>query len=119
MTQNDQNSKSGFFNIYLSQQLTEKTVSSYFNTSKMLETLPFSRFDVDSQECLPNIFFHHHVSHFTLNDKDVSIAQLVELPLSEREVVGSNPVAAPYQTCKMVLAAPLLTLSYKGFALGR
>ena len=29
-----------------------------------------------------------------------SIAQLVERPLSEREVVGSNPVAAPYQRCK-------------------
>ena len=28
------------------------------------------------------------------------IAQLVERPLSEREVVGSNPVAAPYQRCK-------------------
>ena len=29
-----------------------------------------------------------------------SIAQLVERPLSEREVVGSNPVATPYQRCK-------------------
>ena len=29
-----------------------------------------------------------------------SIAQLVERPLSEREVVGSNPAAAPYQRCK-------------------
>ena len=29
-----------------------------------------------------------------------SIAQLVERPLSEREVVGSNPTAAPYQRCK-------------------
>ena len=28
------------------------------------------------------------------------IAQLVERPLSEREVVGSNPAAAPYQRCK-------------------
>ena len=37
------------------------------------------------------------------------IAQLVKHPLSEREVVGSNPVAAPYQ--KMVLVAPLLTLA--------
>ena len=29
-----------------------------------------------------------------------SIAQLVERPLSEREVPGSNPAAAPYQRCK-------------------
>ena len=29
-----------------------------------------------------------------------SIAQLVERPLSEQEVVGSNPAAAPYQRCK-------------------
>ena len=29
-----------------------------------------------------------------------SIAQLVERPLSEREVVGSNLTAAPYQRCK-------------------
>ena len=29
-----------------------------------------------------------------------SIAQLVERPLSEWEVVGSNPAAAPYQRCK-------------------
>ena len=29
-----------------------------------------------------------------------SIAQLIERPLSGREVVGSNPVAAPYQRCK-------------------
>ena len=29
-----------------------------------------------------------------------SIAQLVERLLSEREVVGSNPAAAPYQRCK-------------------
>ena len=28
------------------------------------------------------------------------IAQLVEHLLSEREVVGSNPAAAPYQRCK-------------------
>ena len=28
-----------------------------------------------------------------------SIAQLVERPLSEREVVGLNPAAAPYQRC--------------------
>ena len=31
---------------------------------------------------------------------DYIIAQLVERPLSEREVVGSNPAAAPYQRCK-------------------
>ena len=43
------------------------------------------------------------------------IAQLVERPLSEREVVGSNPATAPYQRCKkMALAAPLLTLAKKG-----
>ena len=29
-----------------------------------------------------------------------SIAQLVERPLLEREVVGSNHAAAPYQRCK-------------------
>ena len=29
-----------------------------------------------------------------------SIAQLVECPFSEREVVGSNPAAAPYHRCK-------------------
>ena len=29
-----------------------------------------------------------------------SIAQLVERPLTEREVVSSNPGAAPYQRCK-------------------
>ena len=29
-----------------------------------------------------------------------SLAQVVERPLSKREVVGSNPVAAPYQRCK-------------------
>ena len=29
-----------------------------------------------------------------------SIAQLVGCPLSEPEVMGSNPVAAPYQRCK-------------------
>ena len=33
-------------------------------------------------------------------DLTASIAQLVERPLSEREVVGSNPAAAPYQRCK-------------------
>ena len=43
------------------------------------------------------------------------IAQLVERPLSELKVVGSNPAAAPYQRCKkMVLAAPLLMLAKKG-----
>ena len=30
----------------------------------------------------------------------ILIAQLVERPLLEREVLGSNPVAAPYQRCK-------------------
>ena len=30
-----------------------------------------------------------------------SIAQLVERPLSEREVMGLNPVAVPYQRCKI------------------
>ena len=30
----------------------------------------------------------------------LKIAQLVELPLSEREVVGSYPTATPYQRCK-------------------
>ena len=35
-----------------------------------------------------------------LAEVTASIAQLVERPLFEREVVGSNPVAAPYQRCK-------------------
>ena len=33
-------------------------------------------------------------------NKTASIAQLVERQLSEREVVGSNPAAAPYQRFK-------------------
>ena len=58
--------------------------------------------------------FHPSVrSSFSLSvGPPASIAQLVERPLLEREVVGSNPAAAPYQRCKkMVLAAPLLTLA--------
>ena len=35
-----------------------------------------------------------------LAEVTASIAQLVERPLFEREVVGSNPAAAPYQRCK-------------------
>ena len=36
-----------------------------------------------------------------LKDKyKIKITQLVERPLSEREVVGSNPAATPYQRCK-------------------
>ena len=47
------------------------------------------------------------------NDRSTaSIAQLVERPLSEREVAGSNPTAAPYlRSEKMVLAASLLPLA--------
>ena len=37
---------------------------------------------------------------FISAEHTASIAQLVERPLSEREVVGSNPAAAPYQRCK-------------------
>ena len=39
--------------------------------------------------------FNSYCSYLT-----ASIAQLVERPLSEREVVGSNHAAAPYQRCK-------------------
>ena len=42
-----------------------------------------------------------------------SIARLVERPLSEREVVGSNPGLTIPKVKKMVLAAPLLTPAYK------
>ena len=35
-----------------------------------------------------------------LDVSPASIAQSVERPLSELEVVGSNPAAAPYQRCK-------------------
>ena len=48
-----------------------------------------------------------------------SIAQLVERPLSEREVVGSIPWPHHSKDVKMGLAAPLLTLAYKGVVLGR
>ena len=41
---------------------------------------------------------HHPVVDILL--MCASIAQLVERPLSEREVVGSNPAYAPYQRCK-------------------
>ena len=34
------------------------------------------------------------------SETTASIAQLVERPLSELEVVGSNPAAGPYQRCK-------------------
>ena len=47
------------------------------------------------------------------------IAQLVERPLSEWEVVGSNPSCSIPKVEKMVLAAPLLTLAQKGVVLGR
>ena len=40
------------------------------------------------------------VGILTFMSRSASIAQLVERPLSEREVVGSNPAAAPYQRCK-------------------
>ena len=41
----------------------------------------------------------------------VPIAQLVERPVSECEVVGSNPGCTIPKVEKMVLAAPLLTLA--------
>ena len=49
----------------------------------------------------------------------VSIAQLVERPLSEREVVGSNPAAAPYQRCKNGTSSSLADARIKGVVLGR
>ena len=48
-----------------------------------------------------------------------SIAQLVERPLSEREVVGSNPSAAPYQRCKNGTSSSLADARIKGVVLGR
>ena len=48
-----------------------------------------------------------------------SIAQLVERPLSEREVVGSNPAAAPYQRCKNGTSSSLADARIKGAVLGR
>ena len=48
-----------------------------------------------------------------------SIAQLVERPLSEREVVGSNPAAAPYQRCKNGTSSSLADARIKGVVLGR
>ena len=39
-------------------------------------------------------------SHSAQYHNTASIAQLVERPLSEREVVGSNPAPAPYLRCK-------------------
>ena len=49
-----------------------------------------------------------------------SIAQLVERPLSEREVVGSNPAAAPYQRCKKNgTSSSLADARIKGVVLGR
>ena len=47
-------------------------------------------------------------------------AQLVERPLSEREVVGSNLVAAPYQRCKKKgTSSSLADARIKGVVLGR
>ena len=68
------------------------------------------------------IVIRHLPSTYSKNSKlTASIVQLVERPISKREVVGSNPVAAPDDTksVKMVLAAPLMTLAYKGVVLGR
>ena len=48
-----------------------------------------------------------------------SIAQLVERPLSEREVVGSNPAAAPYKRCKIGTSSSLADARIKGVVLGR
>ena len=48
-----------------------------------------------------------------------SIAQLVERPLSEREVMGSNPAAAPYQRCKNGTSSSLADARIKGVVLGR
>ena len=50
---------------------------------------------------------------------DFSIAQLVERPLSEREVVGSNPAAAPYQIVKDGASSSLADARIKGVVLGR
>ena len=54
------------------------------------------------QENFPFIYFYVQYRTFVYQTKisTASIAQLVERPLSEREVVGSNPAAAPYQRCK-------------------
>ena len=48
-----------------------------------------------------------------------SIAQLVERPLSERDVVGSNPADAPYQRCKKGTSSSLADARIKGVVLGR
>ena len=48
-----------------------------------------------------------------------SIAQLVERPLSELEVVGSNPKAAPYQRCKNGTSSSLADARINWAVLGR
>ena len=53
------------------------------------------------------------------NTSNASIAQLVERPLSEREVLGSNPVAAPYQRCENGTSSSLADARIKGVVLGR
>ena len=51
--------------------------------------------------------------------RTASIAQLVERPLSEGEVVGSNHAAAPYQRCKNGTSSSLADARIKGVVLGR
>ena len=41
---------------------------------------------------------------------------MVQLPLRERQVVGSNPSRTIPKELNIVLAAPLLTLAFKGSA---
>ena len=53
------------------------------------------------------------------NLKTASIARLVERLLSEREVVSSNPAAAPYQRCKNGTSSSLADARIKGVVLGR
>ena len=46
-----------------------------------------------------NLMSQHTLSYAPMSTQ-TTIAQLVELPLSELEVVDSNPKTAPYQRCK-------------------
>ena len=66
----------------------------------ILYVLSISEGSVFPDYCHVLLYFNVNIFKDSRFNITASIAHLVERPLSEREVVGSNPAAAPYQRCK-------------------
>ena len=77
--------------IFLTCGLILKMFNTYIQLTNVSDTLlqGLDNIEISKVSCTEFVF-----------SLTASIAQLVERPLSEQEVVGLNPTVAPYQRCK-------------------